>query len=189
MTGLLAVGLPVMVAVAVLLWPTPRTPWRPGRGNALPARAGGGRASRGEVELVAEGLDLMSLALMGGGSVAAAATSVGRVLPGELGAQLSVVGTRLEQGLDAGSAWRDAGEHWQPARQCLELAALAGVAPGEALGRAAQDLRRDAVARVDVAAARLGVLLVVPLGLAFLPAFVLTTIVPLVVSLMQDLTW
>jgi pilus assembly protein TadC len=45
------------------------------------------------------------------------------------------------------------------------------------------------VADVEVAAARLGVRLVVPLGLAYLPAFVLTTVVPVVLALTRSLSW
>ena len=47
-------------------------------------------------------------------------------------------------------------------------------------------LRSNRLAAIDVAAARLGVRLVVPLGVAFLPAFVLTTIVPVVLALARQ---
>ena len=59
----------------------------------------------------------------------------------------------------------------------------------QALVDAAADLRREAVADVEVRAARLGVRLVLPLGLAYLPAFVLITVVPVVLALTRDLTW
>lgn len=176
---------PCLAAAAVLVWPHRRPAWRPGdRG----AGTDGGPAVA-EVDLIAEALDLMSLALLGGGSLGAAASGAGAVLPGGLGEELLTVGRALEKGEDAGTAWDLVGEHWRPARQSLELAAVAGVAPGEALGRAAADLRLDAIADVEVAAARLGVALVVPLGLAFLPAFVLTTVVPLLLALVRDVAW
>ncbi|MGB3859956.1 MAG: pilus assembly protein, partial [Ornithinimicrobium sp.] len=63
------------------------------------------------------------------------------------------------------------------------LAARGGVPPSELLSAAASDLRRDAVARVELQTAQLAVRLVLPLGLAFLPAFVLTTVVPVVIAL------
>lgn len=176
---------PALAAAAVLVWPRRPPAWRPGGGRTGLVDTG----PAAEVDLVAEGLDLMSLALLGGGSLAAAATGAGAVLPGELGEELVSVGRALDRGEDVRSAWDLVGERWRPARQALELAAVAGVAPGEALGRAAADLRQDAVARVEVAAARLGVALVVPLGLAFLPAFVLTTIVPLLMALVRDVAW
>jgi pilus assembly protein TadC len=61
------------------------------------------------------------------------------------------------------------------------------VPPAGLLRDAAADLRRDALAQVEVATARLSVRLVLPLGLAFLPAFVLTTVVPVVLALADGL--
>ena len=170
--------------LAVLAWPEAPRRWRPRRRSATSDPEG-----PAETGLVAEGLELMALALQGGGSVTSAARVVGSVLPGARGEELARVAQALEEGQDPAHAWGSAGEHWTPGRRCLELAAVAGISPGDALSRAAADLRRDAVSRAEVAAGRLGVLLVVPLGLAFLPAFVLTTIVPLVVALLRDLSW
>ncbi|MFX0538508.1 type II secretion system F family protein [Ornithinimicrobium sp. Y1847] len=131
----------------------------------------------------------MALALAGGCSLGAAARLVADQLPVDYGEELAAVAHALTRGEDPGQAWAAAGPRWSVARRCLDLAARAGVAPGEALVRAAQDLRRDAVAEVEVAAARLGVRLVLPLGLGYLPAFVLITIVPVVLALTQDLAW
>lgn len=193
----------IAAGAAVLLWPAARPPvWTPGRGawstlrgawgrRAGPASAGTGRgrtagAARG---LVPEALELVALALLGGGSLAGAVARVGGVLPGERGRELATVGARLHDGVPAEEAWQAAGAHWAPARRSLQLAEAAGVAPSQALVRSARDLRRDAVADVEVAAARLGVRLVVPLGLAYLPAFVLTTVLPVVLALTRGLTW
>jgi tight adherence protein B len=134
-------------------------------------------------------MELMALALTGGCSVGAAARTAAGTLPDPLAGQLRSVAEALLRGADTDDVWPAAGTHWSPARRCLDLAEVAGVAPAEALSRAAQDLRRDAVVDVEVAAARLGVRLVLPLGLAYLPAFVLTTIVPLVIALTADLSW
>jgi len=56
-------------------------------------------------------------------------------------------------------------------------AALAG-----SLTRVADDLRADVVAATEARARTAGVLVVLPLGLCFLPAFVLTGLVPVVVG-------
>lgn len=134
-------------------------------------------------------MELMAVALTGGASVGAAARTVSSTLPEPLASQLRAVAEDLRRGEDTDDAWRAAGAHWAPARRCLDLAQSSGVPPAEALVRAAQDVRRDAVADVEVAAARLGVRLVLPLGLAYLPAFVLTTIVPVVLALTGELSW
>lgn len=180
-------------AGAVLVWPgrgspvwTPRPDTWPGTGS----RSGRGRGSVQPLSsLVPEALELVALALRGGGSLAAAVTRVGAVLPGGAGRQLVEVGARLHAGESVEEAWQAAGQHWSPACRSLQLAESSGVAPGRALAQAAQDLRRDAVADVEVAAARLGVRLVLPLGLAYLPAFVLTTVLPVVLALTRDLAW
>lgn len=186
---------------AVALWPAGRDPeWIPawtrqgggtGRGR-LRRRPGRGRAAphgASPAGLVPEALDLVALALLGGGSLAGAVTRAGGVLPGEPGRELVEVGARLQGGATGSQAWDGSGARWEPARRSLQLAEAAGVPPGEALTRSADDLRREAVADVEVAAARLGIRLVLPLGLAYLPAFVLTTVLPLVLALMRDLTW
>jgi hypothetical protein len=187
---------------AVALWParrgpewTPAAPWGGGpAGSHDPdgaARAGlrGAPPPAPTLGLVPESLELVALALLGGGSLAGAVARVATVVPGTVGRELAEVGARLQSGRSEDEAWDAAGEHWAPARRSLQLADSAGVPPGQALIRSAQDLRRDAVADVEVAAARLGVRLVVPLGLAYLPAFVLTTVLPVVLALTRDLAW
>ena len=207
---LLVASLPA--AGAVLVWPgRPTVQWAPhpraprshhpsrtGASGDRARRRGGSRARwwrRGRSTthapgaLVPDAMELMALALSGGCSVGTAARTACRTLPEPFAGQLASVAEALLRGGDTDGAWREAGTHWAPARRCLDLAEVAGVAPADALVRAAQDLRRDAVVDVEVASARLGVRLVLPLGFAYLPAFVLTTIVPLVIALTADLSW
>lgn len=198
MTSLL-VGL--AASVVVLLWTSPPpvawTPttevdrWGPWS-QVIPGRAGGGgrRVRRAPPRgLVPEAMELLALALQGGGSLTEAARTVSLVLPDAAGAGLARVADALHRGQDTEQAWSAAGQDWEPARRSLELARVAGVAPGPTLRQAAADLRAGMVADVEIGTARLGVRMVLPLGLAFLPAFVLTTVLPLVLALTQDLTW
>lgn len=169
----------VLVAGSVLLWPRARR-WRvamprPGR----LARHPGGSAGAS----VPEVLDLLALALRGGADLQSAAQHVAGVIGGEAGRELRAVTAALAWGLDDDAAWEQAPTHWAPARRALGLAATAGVPPAQLLSDAAADLRRDALAQVEVATARLAVRLVLPLGLAFLPAFILTTVVPVILAL------
>ncbi|WP_151525754.1 type II secretion system F family protein [Serinicoccus kebangsaanensis] len=165
-------------------WGAPERGWTP-RPRSARGRRGVGSSAAG----VAEAMDLLALSLEGGAGLGAATRTVAATLEGPLREELDGVGRSLQEGVDAGPSWEAAGPRWSPARRSLELAALAGVPPGPALRQAATDLRRETVARVEAATARLGVRLVVPLGLAFLPAFVLTTVAPLVLALVQDLSW
>lgn len=196
-------------AAAVLMWmPAPTVPWTPSPGDSDrrrslfrrrrsrgrtppgqgPTRAGGTDAVSTR-SVVPEGLELLALALLGGGALAEAARTVSLALPEGHGAGLGAVGAALHRGLDTDRAWAEAGPQWEPARRSMELASVAGVGPGPALRQAAADLRAATVSDVEVGTARLGVRMVLPLGLAFLPAFVLTTVLPLVLALTQDLAW
>jgi tight adherence protein B len=67
----------------------------------------------------------------------------------------------------------------------LSLARDAGTGAAPLLAAAAEDERREAAARARAAAARLGVRVVLPAGLCLLPAFVLLTVVPLVLGLLS----
>jgi Type II secretion system (T2SS), protein F len=66
----------------------------------------------------------------------------------------------------------------------LTLARDSGTAPGPLLAAAAEDERRATAAAARVAAARLGVRVVLPAGVCLLPAFVLLTVVPIVLGLL-----
>src|SRR5659263_742093 len=71
----------------------------------------------------------------------------------------------------------------RPIAECLEAAWVQGAAPGPALRARAGVIRRDRRRSAREAAGRLGVHLVLPLGLCLLPAFVLLGLVPVLVSL------
>lgn len=70
--------------------------------------------------------------------------------------------------------------------ETLELAVSVGVPAAGLLRAAAEETRRDAAASGLAAAERLGVRLVLPLGLCVLPAFVLVGVVPVVVGVLSS---
>lgn len=73
---------------------------------------------------------------------------------------------------------------WQPLFDALELAAHCGLGPVGLLRSAAEERRRRRAEALAVAARRLAVLAVVPTTLCLLPAFVVLTVVPLVLDLL-----
>jgi hypothetical protein len=151
----------------------------PGRGRRLRARAP-------TSEEVAASMVLLAVALQSGCGVVEAIEHVAEVAPPVPAAELAVVAAALRWGLDEEWAWAEVDPRWSRAAMALRLARAAGVAPSSLLLTGADDLRSNRLAAIDVAAARLGVRLVVPLGVAFLPAFVLTTIVPVVLALARQ---
>ncbi len=135
---------------------------------------------------VAASMVLLAVALQSGCGVVEAIEQVATVAPPPAGAELAVVAAALRWGVTEDEAWREVSAAWARTAMALRLAREAGVAPSSLLLSGSEDLRSSRLAEIDVAAARLGVRLVVPLGVAFLPAFVLTTVVPVVLALARQ---
>ncbi len=132
---------------------------------------------------VAGVLDLLALTLRGGVGLVEAMEAVAGRVGGVLGLHLQTVAAAGRWGVEDATAWASVPSAWQPAARALRMAAIAGVPPAEVLARAAEEVRRAEQQRLEVATATLGIRIVLPLGLAFLPAFVLTTVVPIVLAL------
>lgn len=97
------------------------------------------------------------------------------------------IAARLSWGADAASVWDGVDARWEPLAEPLRLSAATG-APAAALLRSAADQHRtDRRRAAEEAAARLGSLLVLPLGLCTLPSFLLLGVVPVVLTLAGDL--
>ncbi|NNG38026.1 type II secretion system F family protein [Flexivirga sp. ID2601S] len=201
----------LLVALVPLLWPGFRAGPRAGGGmrprshavassgsrsralvEAAPAPSGDRtpRAAAAQPEdllSVAGALDLIALALGSGVPLVTAVEVVAERCGPVVGGQLSQVVAALRWGVEEGKAWDGLPACWRPAGQALALAGMAGVPPAGLLRRAAADLRRSEQRRIEEAAGRLSVLVVVPLGLCFLPAFALLTVVPVIAVLAGDL--
>ncbi|MGC9668201.1 type II secretion system F family protein [Planosporangium sp. 12N6] len=133
-------------------------------------------------------VDLLAAALRAGAPPARAAEVVGEALGGPLGRRLVRVGTALRLGIPPDEAWAPlaAVPGAERVRRAAVRSADSGAAMTSALSRLADDLRAARSARAEAAAQRLGVLAVLPLGLCFLPAFLLTGVVPVVVAVLGD---
>ena len=161
-------------------------------GPRLLARLEPAAARRERERLVADlplALDLLGACLAGGAPLSAAADAVGAAVGGPAGARLRRVAALLAVGAPGSGAWlalagaRPDDDALGPAARALARAAESGVPVAAALGRLADDARRDSRAAGTEAARRAGVLAVAPLGLCFLPAFVLLGVVPVVAGL------
>jgi hypothetical protein len=136
---------------------------------------------------VAGVIDLLALTLRGGVGLVEAMEAVAARVGGPLGLHLRTVAAAGRWGVEDAAAWASVPSAWQPAARALRMAASAGVPPADALVGAADEVRRGERQRLEVATATLGVRIVLPLGLAFLPAFILTTVVPIVLALAQQM--
>lgn len=154
------------------------------------SRAAGGRArdetAGRQLPLCA---DLMAACLTAGARPGEAAEAVGRSLGGPLGDGLIRVAAELRLGGDPARCWERFGR--LPAARglarCLARASHSGVAPVDEVARLAADYRaargRSALGR----ARRAGVLATAPLGLCFLPAFLLVGVIPVVMGLAKGI--
>jgi tight adherence protein B len=118
-----------------------------------------------------------------------------RVGRGRAGRGLRAGGGHAGKGLQAGQAGLGTGGGLQPAQaalltachRALTLAWNGGVAAAPLLRALAGRWRRQAKRQAGAAGARLGVRLMLPLGLCYLPAFVAVGLVPVVVSLASSI--
>ncbi|MFF3066214.1 type II secretion system F family protein [Oerskovia sp. NPDC057915] len=128
-------------------------------------------------------LELLGAAVRAGTSVPRALEAVGQVIGGPDGAALHRAGAAVVLGAGWAEAWAGAPPRLAVVQAALGLAWEQGAAPGEALRAAGEQLRSDQQAAARQAAARLAVHLVLPLGVCFLPAFVLVGLLPVLLSL------
>ena len=176
-------GLALCLLVLLLAWtwrPATRRSARRQDGSYLPgpAHQTGRRLPPSDPAFLA---DLARVALSSGASLPAALEAVSFAVAEEH-AHLDI-GTTAQL-LLLGAPWAEAWEGIHPRahllREALQPAWENGVAPLTLLGTAARSYRRRRSREARRAAAELGNSLVVPLGVCFLPAFILVGIVPAV---------
>jgi len=137
--------------------------------------------------------ELLAACLAAGASTRRALAAVDPALTAThpaLAEELRTLARRLDLGEDPARAWTTlAGRHpaLQPLAMTVAWAADTGAPLAGTLSRQAEAQRQQQRLRVIAAARAAGVWLVLPLGLCFLPAFLLVGIVPVVASLLTVL--
>lgn len=127
-------------------------------------------------------LDLVAVAMAGGldprSAVAAAGRGLGRHIDasGDIDAIIAAIGPVLKDDSVAAEL-----------RAALAFSETTGAPAAEILRSRADDLRRRTVRRAEEAAGRLGVRIVLPLGTCILPAFIALGVMPVVLSLVDQL--
>jgi hypothetical protein len=164
-----------------------------GRAGAVGRAAGAGRTStvggllsrppaESPARQIPAALDLLAACLSAGAAPAQALAAVGGAFDGEIGATLSAVARLTTLGAPIETAWsaplRD--RRWAPIARAVIRAHYSGAALTDVLAHQAVDRRRALRADAEAAAQRAGVRAVMPLGVCFLPAFVLVGVVPVV---------
>ncbi|WP_308250863.1 type II secretion system F family protein [Nonomuraea rhizosphaerae] len=134
--------------------------------------------------------DLMAACLLAGQPVSAATEIAANAIAGPLGERLSWVSRQLRLGADPEPTWAFLAR--DPATgqlsRAMSRAAQTGAPVADVLTRLADDARETTRAASVAAARSVGVKAVAPLGLCFLPAFVLLGIIPIVAGLAATIT-
>ncbi|MEV8114663.1 MULTISPECIES: type II secretion system F family protein [Streptomyces] len=205
MTGTLRTALPLLAAVAAplmllrvlaarrtraarlaALWKEPGTePWRdrlrwPGVGTRRPRR------EDPQLPLLAE---LLAACLAAGAAPGAAAGAVGGSLSGPLAAGLRRAATELRLGGEPAAVWKRFGQlpGASGLARRLELADVSGAPAVATVAAEAAECRARRGRAAQTTARRAAVLVTGPLGLCFLPAFLLIGVAPVVIGLAKEL--
>ncbi|GGS78205.1 type II secretion system F family protein [Nonomuraea spiralis] len=133
--------------------------------------------------------DLMTACLLAGQPAGAATDLAATTIGGPLGQRLAWVSSQLRLGADPEPTWATLAR--DPAlsqlSRAMSRAAQSGAPLADVLTRLADDARDTARAASLAAARTVGVKAVAPLGLCFLPAFVLLGIIPVIAGLASSI--
>ncbi|MBB5871315.1 pilus assembly protein TadC [Allocatelliglobosispora scoriae] len=135
-------------------------------------------------------IDLIAAALRAGAPLDHCLLAVSDSLQGPISERLDRAGRSLALGAPVRDALRHLADLDGAARvvTAAERSSANGAALAGVLQRCAADLRDLDALAVETASRRAGVLIVLPLGLCFLPAFVLAGLVPVLIAYLGDLT-
>lgn len=152
------------------------------------SRLGSGERRRRRARLIADlpvAVDLLAACLRGGAPWHEAVEAVAGAVGGPLGEELHAVSVQIRLGADPAEAWPVLAEEpmLAPLARAAVRAASTGAALAPSLGRLARDQRRVARAAAAARARSAGIRALAPLGLCFLPAFVLLGVVPAIAGI------
>ncbi|GEL18248.1 type II secretion system F family protein [Pseudonocardia asaccharolytica] len=164
-----------VAATGALIFATPRL------------RAGDGAADRDDGSL-AGGWELIAVCLEVGLPVPVAVEAAAARLPGRTGTHLRRVAGLLQLGADPADAWRtaDAVAALAVFGRAARRSATTGAALAQVARTEATRLRAELIDTARARSQRAAVLMTGPLGLCFLPAFLVLGIAPVVIGLTGD---
>ncbi|MBC3986196.1 type II secretion system F family protein [Streptomyces sp. AC536] len=133
--------------------------------------------------------EMLAACLAAGAGPPEAAEAVGNSLGGPLGQRLAWAAAELRLGGEPSTVWGRVAALPGAAElaRSLERATVTGAPAVEPVTRLAADCRADRGRAATARARRAGVLATAPLGLCFLPAFLLVGVAPVVIGLAEGL--
>ena len=151
-------------------------------------RLGSAERRRRQSRLIADlpiAVDLLAACLRGGAPWHDAVTAVAEAVGGPLGEELQAVSVQIRLGADPAEAWLALTKEpsLAPLARTAVRAASTGAALAPSLSRLARDQRRVARTAAAARARAAGIRALAPLGVCFLPAFVLLGVVPAIAGI------
>jgi pilus assembly protein TadC len=130
-------------------------------------------------------LNLLAACLEAGSPLGPAVGVVGTAMGGPLGRELAAVAVSLRLGSSPAHAWSRlaADPTVRPVARAVVRVSDSGAALAPMITRVAEEQRDRTRLAAEAAGRRVGVLVVAPLGLCFLPAFLLLGVAPVVIGL------
>lgn len=177
-----------MAAIAALLAGTAMWLW-PGDGGAGRLRASRSDDDDRGAPSATLLLEMMAVAIRQGASIPRALEAVGSAWGGPCGDLMARTAVFLHRGAGWSNAWALAcgdarfGPVMTLLADTLEPSYRHGSSPLPRIEAAVEQIDKDSRRRIEEAAAKLGVRMLVPTGLCFLPSFILIGIVPAIASL------
>ncbi|WP_245666250.1 type II secretion system F family protein [Actinomadura latina] len=151
-------------------------------------RVGSAERRRRRGRLIADlpvAVDLLAACLRGGAPWHDAVAAVAEAVGGPLGDELRAVSVQIRLGADPAEAWLALTSEpmLAPLARTAVRAESTGAALAPSLSRLARDQRRVARTAAAARARAAGIRALAPLGLCFLPAFVLLGVVPAIAGI------
>ncbi|MDQ6687254.1 MAG: type II secretion system F family protein [Actinomycetota bacterium] len=136
------------------------------------------------------GIDLLAACLDAGGAPESSLRIVAEALGGPVAEEFLAVHHRLVLGIDPALVWRDVAVHPElgPLGRAIARANESGASITTAVRRQAAELRSRGRTEVEIRAKSIEVKAAAPLGVCFLPAFVLLGVVPLVAGIFSSMS-
>lgn len=152
------------------------------------ARLGNAERRRRQARLIADlpvAVDLLAACLRGGAPWHEAVAAVADAVGGPLGDELRAVSVQIRLGADPSEAWLALTKEpmLAPLARAAVRATSTGAALAPTLSRLARDQRRAVRSAAAARAQAAGIRALAPLGLCFLPAFVLLGVVPAIAGI------
>lgn len=170
-------GFAVGLAVGAGLWW-----WRRRQGAVAVPEAVDVAKGAGQLPLAS---DLLAACIAAGAAPVVAAQAVGEALGGVVGDALARGAAEVRLGGEPAEAWRRLGAvpGAQPLARLLERADVSGLPAAAPVARLATEARADWARAATERARRAAVMVTVPVGLCFLPAFIAVGVLPVVIGL------